>query len=234
MSYVNVKTPVHKKGWVITFLLLHGGTYLCNDNVALWIRVASLTSWWSLLCLRSVREHVCHREGLMLARHFNSAKWQGWLTQGRLEMELAKLQMSGPQSVSDLLQFQLWVMSINVDFMTSFWRHLKQRENKRLAVLAPGLPTAPLTTSLSAYCGISKPWIWQQCAVLPWCFASASLMEDKLAWSLRCVGTVLYEDMDHTIQRAIQMPVCQQEDGSLLHQKIALQLRRPNQLPLTQ
>lgn len=56
------KLQFTKRDWLFTFLLPHGGTDLHNDSVALWIHVASLTCWWSVLCLRSVWENVCHRE----------------------------------------------------------------------------------------------------------------------------------------------------------------------------
>ena len=123
------------------------------------------------------------------------------------------------------------------------WARKKQRENKRLARLAPAFLYAAATfniatqslplmnvnvvsactmTTLAAACSMAAMF----------CFSFAHGGQIGMIFEMyrNCAGA--YADMDNTIQRAIRMPVCQREDGELLHQKIALQLGRPNQLPL--
>lgn len=105
-----------------------------------------------------------------------------------------------------------------------------------MVVLAHSLLTAALTFNV-AQC---LRWNFQTMGVAAACAASPTMFcfsfshGGHIGMIFEMVGTVQYEDMDHTIQRAVEMLVCQREDGELLHQKVTLQLRQPNQLPLTQ
>jgi len=120
------------------------------------------------------------------------------------------------------------------------WARKKERESLRLAVAAPVLVALAAALNL-AQClpllGATVQTVATSAAALSsalamFCFSFAQGGQIGMIFEMyrNCAGS--YADLDNSIQRALRIPVCQREDGELFHAKVALQLGRPNELPL--
>jgi hypothetical protein len=115
------------------------------------------------------------------------------------------------------------------------WARNKERNNKRLAMLAPVLAASAALLSLFGSCwpGIHLAALASTCsiaAVFGSSFSNGGQIGMIFELYRNCAG--YYEQMVQDIQRTIRVPVCQREDGELYHQKIALKLGRRDNMPL--
>ncbi len=115
------------------------------------------------------------------------------------------------------------------------WARNKERDNKRLAMLAPVLAGSAALLSLLGCCepGIHLAALASACsiaAVFGSSFSNGGQIGMIFELYRNCAG--YYEQMVQDIQSTIRVPVCQREDGELYHQKIALKLGRRDNMPL--
>jgi hypothetical protein len=115
------------------------------------------------------------------------------------------------------------------------WARNKERDNKRLAMLAPVLAGSAALLSLLGCCepGIPLAALASACsiaAVFGSSFSNGGQIGMIFELYRNCAG--YYEQMVQDIQSTIRVPVCQREDGELYHQKIALKLGRRDNMPL--
>jgi hypothetical protein len=115
------------------------------------------------------------------------------------------------------------------------WARNKERDNKRLAMLAPVLAGSAALLSLLGSCwpGIHLAALASVCsiaAVFGSSFSNGGQIGMIFELYRNCAG--YYEQMVQDIQSTIRVPVCQREDGELYHQKIALKLGRGDNMPL--
>ncbi len=115
------------------------------------------------------------------------------------------------------------------------WARNKERDNKRLAMLAPVLAGSAALLSLLGCCqpGIHLAALASACsiaAVFGSSFSNGGQIGMIFELYRNCAG--YYEQMVQDIQSTIRVPVCQREDGELYHQKIALRLGRRDNMPL--
>ncbi|CAK9279124.1 unnamed protein product [Sphagnum jensenii] len=115
------------------------------------------------------------------------------------------------------------------------WARNKERDNKRLAILAPVLAGSAAILSLLGprWPGIDLAALASACsiaAVFGSSFSNGGQIGMIFELYRNCAG--YYEQMVQDIQSTIRVPVCQREDGELYHQKIALKLGRRDNMPL--
>ncbi|CAK9237400.1 unnamed protein product [Sphagnum troendelagicum] len=115
------------------------------------------------------------------------------------------------------------------------WARNKERDNKRLAMLAPVLAGSAALLSLLGCCqpGIHSAALASACsiaAVFGSSFSNGGQIGMIFELYRNCAG--YYEQMVQDIQSTIRVPVCQREDGELYHQKFALKLGRRDNMPL--
>ena len=110
----------------------------------------------------------------------------------------------------------------------------KENQNMRLAIVAPAFAAAATFFNMvQCLPGVQATDLAAVCSIMAmFCFSFSHAGQVGMIYELyrNCAGA--YADMDHSIQRAIRLPVCQREDGALFHQKIALQLGRRDRIPL--